>query len=586
MSRFGPGVYTRDMANTNLASSLSGFNITAVIGLGKNWKLISDVEIIKSQTTQNTPTENEILYNTVINTFIGEQLIPFTTYVLPINSSNSGYYKVNQNINGALEVISDDSTEVGDNQIKIGSVTPWKESTPVIIGDYVILCNDGDYLERNEDVTGVKLTIPTLNNVDLVKDANGNNVDFDSIINILSLGTLPGLNQYILNQDYIIQKIIIDDQSSDDYILNGKAKIVWLYNKYPLVGSSFYITYKQFKNDKDYEPKYKYSTESITSEYGAEYDNGVVNSLSLAANLVIEGQTVYGGGVLCCQVKNDTLQGWKDAIDKLDKKVFNTYILTNQDGQIGQDLQTYLKEKIDILSSITYKSEKTAFFVTPFKEWDIMTIGEYRASLNYDRITLFGNKTCTIELVDNSTLETEFVELSSIYACANLSGIEGNPEYTFSEPMLRKKLSTRITFNEDQRYNPSEMFTLDNNGVSIFDMDLLSNISYVYVIGTTDMRNVMTETRAVRRETDLLRQNTRKNLDQYIGQKNRPVTAASATETTKAMLRNFINIDEIADFRDVTSWFDEQEPRLLRQTFWYRPYLETRWIWVDIGVTI
>ncbi len=49
MSRFGPGVYTRDMANANLASSLSGFNITAVIGLGKNWKLISDVEIVKSQ---------------------------------------------------------------------------------------------------------------------------------------------------------------------------------------------------------------------------------------------------------------------------------------------------------------------------------------------------------------------------------------------------------------------------------------------------------------------------------------------------------------------------------------------------------
>ena len=39
---------------------------------------------------------------------------------------------------------------------------------------------------------------------------------------------------------------------------------------------------------------------------------------------------------------------------------------------------------------------------------------------------------------------------------------------TFSEPMLRKKLSTRITFDEDQRFNPSEMFVLDNNGVSAF----------------------------------------------------------------------------------------------------------------------
>ena len=576
MSRFGPGVYTRDMANANLASSLSGFNITAVIGLGKNWKLISDIEIVKSQPVANVAGENEILYENVINTFIGEKLLSYTTYVLHITSSNEGYYKVDSSIEGALEVISNDSTIVKDNQIKIKDVTPWQESEAVVIGDYVILCNNGDYLERDKNTSGVSLVVPTLNSRDII------DIDFDKLLNIVSIGTLPGLNQFTLNINYIISKHEGDEQDVD----NGKAEIIWLDGAQPTTGSSFYVTYKQYKNSEDYEPKYKYSTESIVAEYGAEYDNGVVNSLTLAANLVIEGQTVYGGGVLCCQVKNNDLTGWKEAIDKLDKKVFNTYILTNQDEQIGQQLQAYLKNKIETLSSITYKAEKTAFFVPPFKEWDIMTIGEYRQSLNYDRITLFGNKTCTIELVDNTTLETVFIELSSIYACANVSGIEGNPEYTFSEPMLRKKLSTRITFNEEQRYNPSEMFTLDNNGVSIFDMDLLSNISYVYVIGTTDMTNVMTETRAVRRETDLLRQNVRKNLDQYIGQKNKPITASSATETTKAMLRNFINIDEIADFRDVTSWFDEQEPRLLRQSFWYMPYLEVRWIFVDIGTYI
>ncbi len=576
MSRFGPGVYTRDMANANLASSLSGFNITAVIGLGKNWKLISDVEIVKSQSIANVAGENEILYENVIDTFVGEKLLSYTTYVLPITSSNEGYYKVNSSIEGALEVVSDDSESVSDNQIKIEDVTPWQESEAVVIGDYVILCNDGDYLERDEDTSGVLLVIPTLNSRDII------DVDFDKLLNIVSIGTLPGLNQFTLNINYIISEHEGDEQDAD----NGKAEIIWLDGAQPTAGSSFYVTYKQYKSPEDYEPKYKYSTESIVAEYGAEYDNGVVNSLTLAANLVIEGQTVYGGGVLCCQAESNDLAGWKEAIDKLDKKVFNTYILTNQDEQIGQQLQAYLKNKIETLSSITYKAEKTAFFVPPFKEWDIMTIGAYRQSLNYDRITLFGNKTCTVELVDNTTLETVFIELSSIYACANVSGIEGNPEYTFSEPMLRKKLSTRITFNEDQRYNPSEMFTLDNNGVSIFDMDLLSNISYVYVIGTTDMTNVMTETRAVRRETDLLRQNVRRNLDQYIGQKNKPVTAASATETTKAMLRNFINIDEIADFKDVTSWFDEKEPRLLHQTFWYRPYLELRWVFVDIGTYI
>lgn len=580
MSRFGPGVYTRDMANANLASSLSGFNITAVIGLGKNWKLISDEEYIKTEPIENQPEENQILFGDVFETFIGVNLIPLETWVLPITSSNEGYYKIYEEqdkYENAKQVVSNDTENPKDWQIKLEDVTPWQDADQPQIGDWVINVVDGDYLERTEEVTGTVLVIPQLDNKDLL------NVQFDNLMNITSLGTLPGLNQFKQNQDFIIVKF--EDSEDDENPDNGKAQIIWLYNYFPQTGSSFYVSYKQYKTNEDYKPQYKYSTESIVAEYGPEYDNGVVNSLSLGADLVIEGQTVYGGGVLCCQVKDNTLQGWKDAIDALDSKVFNTYILTNQDNDLGRRLQSYLREKIEILSSITYKKEKTAFFIPPFDE-DVQTISEYRASLNYDRITLFANKTCTVELVDNTTLEPVFVKLPAIYACANLSGIEGNPEYTFSEPMLRKKLSTRITFDEDQRFNPSEMFVLDNNGVSIFDMDLLSNISFVYVIGTTDVTNVMTETRAVRRETDLLRQNVRKNLDQYIGQKNKPITASSATETTKAMLRNFKRIDEIGDFKDVTSWFDEQEPRLLRQTFWYRPYLETRWVFVDIGTYI
>lgn len=580
MSRFGPGVYTRDMANANLASSLSGFNITAVIGLGKNWKLISDEEFIKTEPHENHPEENQILFDDVRDTFVGVNLIPLETWVLPITSSNEGYYKIYEEqdkYENAKQVVSDDTENPEDWQIKLEDVTPWQDAEQVQIGDWVINVVDGDYLERIEEVTGTVLVIPQLDNKDLL------NVQFDNLMNITSLGTLPGLNQFKQNQDFIVTKF--EDSEDDENPDNGKALIIWLYGYFPQTGSSFYVSYKQYKTNEDYKPKYKYSTESIVAEYGPEYDNGVVNSLSLGADLVIEGQTVYGGGVLCCQVKNDTLQGWKDAIDALDSKVFNTYILTNQDGPIGNSLQSYLRQKIETLSSITYKKEKTAFFIPTFDD-DVQTISDRRASLNYDRITLFANRMCTVELVDNTTLEPVFIKLPAVYACANLSGIEGNPEYTFSEPMLRKKLSTRITFDEDQRFNPSEMFALDNNGVSIFDMDLLSNISFVYVIGTTDVTNVMTETRAVRRETDLLRRNVRTNLDQYVGQKNKPVTASSATETTKAMLRNFKRIDEIGDFKDVTSWFDEQEPRLLRQTFWYRPYLETRWVFVDIGTYI
>ena len=577
MSRFGPGVYTRDMANANLASSLSGFNITAVIGIGKDWKLVSNEEIIKSEPEQNTAGENEILLNNVAETFVGVSIKPYETWVLPITSSNEGYYKIyeqHENYEDAKQVVSNDTENPKNWQIKLENVTPWRETEAVQIGDWVINVVDGDYLQRTEEVTGTVLVVPNLKNRDIIDTTN-----FKKVI---SLGTLPGLNQYEEHDSYFI----VEHEGSDDDPDNGKAEIVWLFdNQYPQPGSSFYVTYQNYKTDVDYEPKYMYSTEAIVNEYGPEYDNGVVNSLSLAADLVIEGQTVYGGGVLCCQVKGNNLQDWKNAIDKLDKKVFNTYILTNQSDADGNSLQSYLKQKIETLSSITYKSEKTAFFIPPFS-YDIQETASYREALNYDRITLFANRTCTVELVDNTTLETVYIELPAIYACANLSGIEGNPEYTFSEPMLRKKLSTRITFNEDQRFNPSEMFSLDNNGVSIFDMDLLTNRSYVYTIGTTDVKNVMTETRAVRRETDLLRQNVRRNLDQYIGQKNKPVTAASATETTKAMLRNFVNIDEISGFRDVTSWFDEQEPRLLRQSFWYRPYLETRWIFVDIGTYI
>lgn len=410
-------------------------------------------------------------------------------------------------------------------------------------------------------------------NFDYILLPNGATATPSDILSVDGLGNIPGYFNYIADIDYTISE------------LDDKAVIIWLGDNKPVANSTFYISYKLNKSELrgDFDPKLLFNQSAIRETYGPEYLNGVIQPLTLAADLVLEGQTLLGGGVYCVQVTSDTEAAYKAAIDKLMKINVQTVIILKQDSL---SLRNYLIQSIETCSSDLYGKERTTFIVPDSVELPVETMVAQREGLKNTRVTYFCNKLCTVNLTDEITQESENVVLNAIYACCNLSGIEGNPDYTYSEPMLRKKLSSRITLVGDQILDPSERNYYCSNFLSAFDFDENTNLVNVFDIYTTDDTNIVTETRAVRRVTDLLRADLRKQLATYIGQKTSGATASSAQVRTQSILQNYVIAEEIKDYQNVKSSFDKNNPKQLNISFDYIPLFETKYVHVTLNINI
>ena len=401
--------------------------------------------------------------------------------------------------------------------------------------------------------------------VDIILLPSGSAADAGDIVEVLGIGNVPGYYNYTLDVDYTLDEDL--------------TTITWISDNKPTVGSTFYISYKLNKTAEDYEPKLMFNQTQIAETYGPEYLDGVIQPLTLGADLVLEGQTLLGGGVYCVQVTEDTEAAYKAAIDKLDKVNVQTVIILKQDSLT---LRNYLIQKNEEMSSNLYKKFRTTFIV-PNENLTPDAIAEQRKGLDNERITYFANQKVTIQLTDAKTQETQDVSLSAIYACCNLSGIEGNPEYTYSEPMLRKTLSSRITLSPAQQMDPSERNYLCSNFLSAFDFNENTNLTYVFDIYTTDDTNVITETRSVRRVTDLLMTDLDRQLDVYVGQKTQASVASSAQVRVQSILSNYVSAEEIKDFRNVQSSYDPNNPKQLNISFQFVPLFEVKWVHCTIG---
>lgn len=409
-------------------------------------------------------------------------------------------------------------------------------------------------------------------NTDAILLPNGSVAEKGDLFSVDGIGTIPGFYNFQKGTDYTINEDL--------------TTITWLGDNKPTQNTIFYIKYKKNKKAEDYVAMRLYSKDNVINAFGPELENGTINTLTLGANLVLEGAGQSAGGVVCVQVEGEeTLEAnWRAAIDKLDKWDIQTVILLKQDSL---ELRKYLIQKVKELSTSTYGKERTTMITPHDAEATADTLAAQREAIMSDRVTMFGNKKVTITLTDSETLEDKNIALDAIYACANLSGIEGNPEYTFSEPMLRKQLTSRITLSSEQQYNPLERNNMCSNYISMFDYNENNGLTNVFDIFTTDSTNVVTETRSVRRVIDLLRKNIRTQLDaRYIGQKAIETTADSAVATTSSILSNFVANGEIGGYKDVSGAFNSENPKQLDIVFSVRPIFEVKWIKVTMSTYV
>lgn len=564
-----PGVYFQETTQS-LGSTASGYNRTAIIGQGQLYTTIKNLELIKSKVI--TPKTQIILEN--------------------IAPTLDGYTPVVGNY-----TLWTDSVAPAEGKIQISLVKAhWIGNGTISVGDYVVLENtdttygyklalEGDegalevieniegngFASSTEGTEGALQIISTPTNTDNIKLPEGTNANAGDILEVVGLGNISGFYNYTLGIDYTIDA--------------NNTTITWISTNRPVSGSTFYITYKLNKSAEkgDFKPVLLFNQTAIEQVYGPEYLNGVIQPLTLAANLVLEGQTLLGGGVYCVQVPDDTDASYKAAIDSLNNLNVQTIIILKQDSIA---LRNYLIQNIETCSSSLYGKERTTFIIPNSDTLSTDTIVAQREGLMNDRVTYFANKKVTITLTDAETQEEKDMEVSAIYALCALSGIEGNPEYGYSEPMLRKTLPARITLSGEQRFDPSERNYLCSNFLSMLDFNENTNLTQVFDIFTTNSTSVITETRQVRRVTDLIRTDLRKQLAIYIGKKNTPATASSAKVKTESILGNYVSVEEIKDFRNVTANYNANNPKQLDISFTYLPLFEVKWVAVSISINI
>ena len=564
-----PGVYFTENIQA-LGSTNTGFNRTAVIGVAQAYTTISNLEIVKS----SVAIEKSKIVISDVDPLLGETPVQVNDYVSWTNT-----------------------TPVAAGSIELPVVKAhWIGFAEPSIGDYVILVDtdtEYGYKESVEGETGALKIVAAIagNGYSIVESStqgslkviaapvdtdkillpDGTDAEAGDITEVVGVGNVPSFYNYVLGTDYTLD--------------SDNTTITWISSNRPVKSSTFYVTYKLNKSSErgDFNPTLLFNQTSIQQVYGPEYLNGVVQPLSLAADLVLEGQTLVGGGVYCVQVEADTEAAYKAAIDKLDKINVQTVIILKQDSLT---LRNYLIQKIESCSSSLYGKERTTFIVPNSNSLSVDAIVAQRAGLQNRRISYFANKKVNILLTDYNTKEDSQVELSAIYACCNLSGIEGNPEYGYSEPMLRKTLSSRITLDASQIFDPSERNYLCANYLSAFDFNENTNLTYVFDLYTTDSENVITESRSVIRVEDLLKMDLRTQLNMYIGQKNTGSVASSAQVKTESILANYVQAQEIADYRNVTAAKDPTNPKQLNISLEFLPLFEVKYVQVELNISI
>lgn len=553
-----PGAYAHYTAYSGGASTSLGFNTTAIVGLARNWYMVNNLELTKEDII---PTKEQILLDKV-TPWIGSSPVALGNSVKwdEITSPTLGEIEIAQvqaHWIGVGDVEKDDYVILIDTEEEYG----YKKTSSATTGALKVVANiTGNGFDISEDSDAFTVIADTTS----ILLPNTQAAQIGDILEVVGLGSFSGYYNFIKDVDYSIDA--------------NNTKITWLNANKPANGSVFYIKYKLNKSEErgDYSPKRYFSSSDIEEYMGPEYLNGVVNPLTLAANLTLEGQTINGGGVILCQVKTDSEEDYKAAIDKLDSVNLNTIICLKQDSLT---LRNYLISKVMMCSTSTYKKRRTTMIVPNSDNLELEQLAEQREALNNQRVTYFANSYCNVSLIDAESGEETVAKLSAIYMLCNLSGIEGNPEYGFAEPMLNKKLSPRFTLDDGLNFDPSEQVYLGSKTLSSMAYDENTASVKVFDIFTTDSMNAVTETRSVIRVVDVIADTLEKKLDVLcVGKLNLDSLADSALVMTDSTLEGFKNIQEIKNYRNVSASFNSSNPKLLEVTAQILPLLETKWV--------
>lgn len=355
-------------------------------------------------------------------------------------------------------------------------------------------------------------------------------------------------------------------------ISSGDSALVTTYprgGEEPAIGDIYYASYVYQKQD--FTTAFFTRMSAIEAAYGAINPD---NPVSLASYLAILNGAVLVG---IKQVPREegaqraSLATYLGAINELEGVLVGQIkpdIITPLRGDSTQLFQL-LSRSNDIQSSIRYQSERTSIIG--------MEAGSTEAAakalagqLQNDRMRLVYPDMALIDIEEQTTdgrLLTKEHLISGPYLAAMMAGSVVSPNRDVATPWTRRRLfgPNRLARTLD----PVQQNQLAQAGITVLE----DRPPYIRVRHglTTDMTSIVTKTPTIRQIADFVQQQSRRTLDQFIGQKFLPGILSQIEGRLAKLLQTLVSRQIIALYTGVRAVVDPEDPTVANVEAFYQP---------------
>jgi len=332
----------------------------------------------------------------------------------------------------------------------------------------------------------------------------------------------------------------------------------------PKTGDFYFITYRYLKQD--FATRLYRQVKTIEATFGR---TSAENRVTLGAYLAILNGAILVGIKQVLKVPNTnqaTDQAFIDAITELD---------TPLPGNIRPDIliplststavYSYLTQDVEVQSNIRNQSERMGFigFASGTTPSNAQTIAK---AMNSNRIVAFYPDSAVITLTDQLGQSFEQLIDGTFFAAA-VAGAVVAPSVDVATPYTRRRIQgfTRI---------PRILDPVEANQTAVAGITLLDDLDPIIRIRqglTTNMANILTRLPTVTQIADFIQQQSRINLDAFIGVKFLASRTNDVNVTMTNFFKNMMQAEIIGAFTGISSTIDVDDPTVMNFEAYYQP---------------
>jgi hypothetical protein len=345
----------------------------------------------------------------------------------------------------------------------------------------------------------------------------------------------------------------------------------------PEVGDSYYVTFDKDKTD--YTTKYYTAMRDVYRDFGP---------LDITNKVVVGANLAFINGARAVAIKqilkepgqpDASFQAYVDGIDSFDEPLANGQRPSfMQPMSTDSRVHSYLKTSNAIQCSIKYRNERTSIVGFAFGTTAESAIQQCKA-LATEKITPVYPEAAVLSIPDAYGTEVQYLVDGSFIAVA-LSGLDSSPATDIATPLTNKTIT-----GFDRLYRRLDEVTaalVANAGCTTLDQ--VGNLIRIKMYLTSDLSNALTRDPRIVEVKHYVQQGVRRNLDQFIGQKNLPSIIPQITRSVNSYFSVLKNSQLIVDFKGIYVAQNPNEPSTVDVEVFYSPVFPLNWIIVTLNL--